>query len=985
MALSFQHFSMILAVGSGLFVWTPDARAQSGSGSHRAAQLIQLKRMPTSAQKRFLLKRAIDENNEALKAELRSERSKGVDKNADLYSLYGRSEHNAQMNAITEAATVLHLESQFGQCVQGNRDPEWFRKQSRVRRVLDAAAQYSAWDEGYLVPQRTVLVPDSGCHRETPLWSAGSSLSRLFETAQFAVKKGQVKSVEGFSAAVQERAVINALKTQATLLIQYQNKSEAEARIELEKTYQKTFGTSIKPVWLDRALRASQTERRSTEPMNASQWTKQVCSQLNELGYFEMPPQKLIRRNTDGSWFCGTETQQLQGRSEISFTVQKPDAACELLLNQKDQILGSLVRSGGPGVLLLSEKLVQRKTVQGREAFIPQFSCDGSSGRLPDNSVVWNSAVEDALQQTKKVLSQSQEAPAGARAAQAFLKKMAKSNPTAVAQALAEHPELQEYACEAVASLIEDDLDAKELESLASFGVLAGGAALMVTGVGAGAGAGLIFWSSAALTSADLLYRGSEIYDSKQQASLLAEQVFQNPQIVDAIFDQQKRGDQNEIGVLDVFGGAVEGLDVAKVLMRGYIAARGVQVAKNYREYIRQGFEKYGSAGSRSADQVLAELEQVKNLPPQAIEPEVRAIQQAIREPQDRPKGVEQLLQGRLLSPKLAEEYRKKNIIRFPGQKPKDPKYLAHIQKDSNLNQKFRSGTAAELATKLKKAPVSMVMDLSSGVNKSFLVRYENGAVGVFKPQLSSEQKKFLFQEDIPYGDSKNEAIAVALDRMLGMNLHPNSAYVELEFGGTRQKGFFSLFEPNTQPAYLVKAQNSSEAKFQKVETDLFDYLIENSDRNYTNILARSDGSLVPIDPGISFEDGVQYAKQKMEAEKKWIGDDEAQQGRTWMDRDLERDPVNWGVWDRDRILSNFGKTLGGAQDPSALKQYLDSDRGIAWIKKLEALDFQKFETQTRALGLDLTKDELKHYYEFVSERRDRLLKDLKRPKLPAS
>lgn len=134
---------------------------------------------------------------------------------------------------------------------------------------------------------------------------------------------------------------------------------------------------------------------------------------------------------------------------------------------------------------------------------------------------------------------------------------------------------------------------------------------------------------------------------------------------------------------------------------------------------------------------------------------------------------------------------------------------------------------------------------LKRGINRPLLVTLEDGTKAVWKPRRNKW-----------YSNYRAEVLAYELDRKFGFNLVPPT--VERIIRG--KKGSLQLFREHT----LSPSPVPEKTKQDLVKQDLFDILIENTDRykrkNYfiptvdrRNWLMSPEGNIISIDNGIGF------------------------------------------------------------------------------------------------------------------------------------
>lgn len=130
---------------------------------------------------------------------------------------------------------------------------------------------------------------------------------------------------------------------------------------------------------------------------------------------------------------------------------------------------------------------------------------------------------------------------------------------------------------------------------------------------------------------------------------------------------------------------------------------------------------------------------------------------------------------------------------------------------------------------------------LKAGRNKKFIIKLKNDGLVLFKPRSGENTGLDPKQEQY-----KRERAAYLVDKFFDFSLVPTTVIRELngEFGSAQK------FLPDARLTYRGKLWGFSDEEVAKLF--LFDYIIDNGDRNWRNFLS-NDGRLVAIDHGKAF------------------------------------------------------------------------------------------------------------------------------------
>lgn len=125
--------------------------------------------------------------------------------------------------------------------------------------------------------------------------------------------------------------------------------------------------------------------------------------------------------------------------------------------------------------------------------------------------------------------------------------------------------------------------------------------------------------------------------------------------------------------------------------------------------------------------------------------------------------------------------------------------------------------------------PVRLQKFDGSSISEGYFVKLENGLEGIWKPYKSTQVS------------AEAEVAAYKVDRFLGLNQIPATVLktVNGELGSLQLK---------------VTGSMKKSVEDQPLQSQMFDYLINNWDRNVGNYFVRTEGKIVNIDHGVAFD-----------------------------------------------------------------------------------------------------------------------------------
>ena len=140
-----------------------------------------------------------------------------------------------------------------------------------------------------------------------------------------------------------------------------------------------------------------------------------------------------------------------------------------------------------------------------------------------------------------------------------------------------------------------------------------------------------------------------------------------------------------------------------------------------------------------------------------------------------------------------------------------------------------------------------------AGINQAFIVKMDNGAVGVYKPD--SGQDAFWATA---YGDSNvslagHEKAASVLNDSLGFQIVPHVAIKMGMYEGKSQVGSVMEFVPNSKTAGKDKESTTKTPIEDRMQMHLLDLIGGNMDRHSNNWMVNPEGKAFAIDNGAMF------------------------------------------------------------------------------------------------------------------------------------
>lgn len=159
-------------------------------------------------------------------------------------------------------------------------------------------------------------------------------------------------------------------------------------------------------------------------------------------------------------------------------------------------------------------------------------------------------------------------------------------------------------------------------------------------------------------------------------------------------------------------------------------------------------------------------------------------------------------------------------------------------------------GFNSDARTAMERTPAAKLRELGAGeagANESFLVTFENGEQGIFKP---SAGEKYL-RRGIPVKNYYRREVAASLIAdLLGMH----DMVPPTTFRHEQDQGIGSIQQiVDGEPAGALDKNDRFKDSEGALRAAIFDYIIGHQDRHTNNWMIRPDGKIVLIDNGLAF------------------------------------------------------------------------------------------------------------------------------------
>lgn len=163
----------------------------------------------------------------------------------------------------------------------------------------------------------------------------------------------------------------------------------------------------------------------------------------------------------------------------------------------------------------------------------------------------------------------------------------------------------------------------------------------------------------------------------------------------------------------------------------------------------------------------------------------------------------------------------------------------------------------AFLANRLRRGQIKSIKRLGGGHSDSFIVEFEEGGFGVFKPgQYTKTQLT----------DEGAETAAHIMDRLLNLNMTPVTVVRDISpneiAGMPKEIADIIRGKRGSMQFFMVQAKPASMALYGKKgpKIRLFDYIIDNYDRRPENyLISKMNGQSIAIDHSLSFSPYLDY------------------------------------------------------------------------------------------------------------------------------
>jgi hypothetical protein len=304
--------------------------------------------------------------------------------------------------------------------------------------------------------------------------------------------------------------------------------------------------------------------------------------------------------------------------------------------------------------------------------------------------------------------------------------------------------------------------------------------------------------------------------------------------------------------------------------------------------------------------------------------------------------------------------------VRPKGAVPYNGRLFQQLKSRKDLNWSYLGLSAPQLKNALQGTKVEKIIHLADGgANTAYLVSWKNGAHGIFKPRLNARDR-IKVKHEVSMGDPMNEVVSFVVDRHYGFGLTPPTIFIQLPGEKQSVTGSLMLFSPGD-----IKwlDHNLASHNDDLLMLDLFDYLIQNSDRHMGNMLVHPlTKKLVAIDHGITFWQGERFLK-------KLYPDGNAYP--------FQVDPeLKFRYWDpikNDFALAEKGRSQERISRQDHLVQFFKTPEGEQILNRLKLTDEDQLVQVLKHEIPELTENELRSYVTRLMLRQKLLLEHLQR------
>lgn len=291
---------------------------------------------------------------------------------------------------------------------------------------------------------------------------------------------------------------------------------------------------------------------------------------------------------------------------------------------------------------------------------------------------------------------------------------------------------------------------------------------------------------------------------------------------------------------------------------------------------------------------------------------------------------------------------------------PSESSPFATYAAQKNLNRENAKMPRAKFRDEVNQRKVVKIdrFNANGNITQTYLVKLEGDMVGVFKP-TAMENKSIA-----TVTGAENEVVASVADELFGFKMVPKTAFKEIEIDGKKYRGSFQLFVPDSDIVRNIRDGYLSPNE--RVKMDLFDALINNTDRHSGNMIRDANDKLLAIDNGASFIKG--------EDRVNWVtGYKPRKSGYTLVERA------------DGKVVKTQGTMAFGKPETKA---FLQSPDGKELLKKMKSLDLPQIRSELEKAAPELNPRELASYSTRLDRQRKLILEFLEtegKARAPAS
>lgn len=687
-------------------------------------------------------------------------------------------------------------------------------------------------------------------------------------------------------------------------------------------------------------LQAAREERAGNlNPISPKEIRHQLCHDLRNAEY---PFDEVVQ----------IEAAKAFGKPSGSFRGMKMDKAViqakqtkEALYEERRSILGRLSRMEGDRKLILTEEMtVLTANSPGHILLRCDIKSEANDLKIVSASIESARKKIDAFQaKLNEIAAPTSNEPQSLDAQNIELMKL---SPATMGEALMQSSvDGSVYACKLAGKIGKTEQDAQSVELMKLWGVGAVSAAVPLFGLAYGSVAGLTY--TALATGATLAYANDQWDQSKEAESLSAEirrdaiglggddwKLEQSQEAYAKYRELKWNAILSGAMTIPEWAGMVKGVlssqlarNVKNATATSKIEIQASPLLKEIEETIAQ---KSATGAAKDVIQESAEVVRIEKV----TAPQVEVIPSV-------PRGKKAKF----------KDWKAKHLQELP------PETNAEFLKMSIADVQKNVNSANVLA-------IHKVGDIKS-MTRFYVVELDNGIVGIYKPdgpfQLTTEGKR--------YANSGIEVAVSAVDDYYGLGLVPATVETEIFIGVSHNgmtRGSFQLFEPATQTGFEIVEAGGIISHREAFKIDLFDSLIDNTDRHLENLLVRKDGSAVAIDHSRSFAPGEKLYNS-------WTGFHSRKPGFSVNTRTQKlKDMKFYSVVTGEKSIAQPFSQRGMYSDADA-KQFLTSEEGTRFLEKLKSTTKENIAGHLRKRAPSLSRREIAVYSTRI-ERRSRLL-----------